>query len=79
MFFDESTRQRDKAHPQAQCGVLRDHGRKVRGGLITQITNSLKPYCSDPNLPYFAGDKLCADVRFAVFGPTGSGEAVAYC
>lgn len=62
-------------NPQAEVHlVVRDHGRKVRGGLITQITNFLEPYCSDPNLLYFAGDNLCADVQFAVFGPTESGE-----
>lgn len=62
-------------NPQAEVHlVVRDHGRKVRGGLITQITNFLEPYCSDPNLLYFAGDNICADVQFAVFGPTESGE-----
>ncbi len=54
--------------------VVRDHGRRVRGGLITQITNFLEPYCSDPNLLYFSGDNICADVQFSVFAPGESGE-----
>jgi len=54
--------------------VVRDHGHRVRGGLLTQITNFLEPYCSDPNLLYFSGDNLCADVQFAVFAPGESGK-----
>ena len=54
--------------------VVRDHGHRVRGGLLTQITNFLEPYCSDPNLLYFSGDNICADVQFAVFAPGESGK-----
>ncbi len=53
--------------------VLRDHGQAVRGGLITQITNFLEPFCSDPLLLFFAGENTCQDVQFAVFGPAESG------
>ena len=53
--------------------VLRDHGRKVRGGLIAQITNFLEPFCSDPLLLFFSGPNTCQDVQFAVFGPGESG------
>jgi len=53
--------------------VLRDHGRKVNGGLITQITNFLEPFCSDPLLLFFSGPNICQDVQFAVFGPHESG------
>jgi len=58
--------------------VVRDHGRRVRGGLLTQITNFLEPYCSDPNLLYFSGDNICADVQFAVFAPGESGKDAVY-
>ena len=55
--------------------VLRDHGRVVRGGLITQITNFLEPFCSDPLLLFYSGPNTCQDVQFAVFGPGESGSA----
>lgn len=54
--------------------VLRDHGRKVRNGMIAQITNFLEPYCSDPLFLFYAGPNTCQDVQFAVFGPGESGE-----
>lgn len=54
--------------------VLRDHGRTVRGGLITQITNFLEPFCSDPLLLFYSGPNTCRDVQFAVFGPGESGS-----
>jgi len=53
--------------------VVRDHGRAKRRDLLPQITNFLDPYCSDPNLLYFAGPNTCADTHFAVFGPRESG------
>ena len=53
--------------------VVRDHGARVPGGVIEQTGSFLDPYCSDPNLLYFAGDNLCADRQFAVFGPGESG------
>jgi len=53
--------------------VLRDHGRRVRGGLIAQITNFLEPFCSDPLLLFYSGPNTCQDVQFAVFGPAESG------
>ncbi len=53
--------------------VLRDHGRVVRRGLISQITNFLEPYCSDPLLLSYAGPNICRDVQFAVFAPGESG------
>lgn len=53
--------------------VVRDHGRKVGGELITQVTNFLEPFCSDPLLLFFSGPNICQDVQFAVFGPAESG------
>lgn len=53
--------------------VVRDHGRRVRGGLITQIANFLEPFCSDPLLLFYSGPNTCQDVQFAVFGPDESG------
>lgn len=58
--------------------VVRDHGRPNYRDLIPQITNFLDPYCSDPNLLYFAGDNICSDVHFAVFGPGESGGKDVY-
>ena len=58
--------------------VIRDHGRVNREGRIAQITNFLDPYCSDPNLLYFAGDNLCADEQFAIFAPGESGDHAVY-
>ena len=58
--------------------VIRDHGRANRSDLLPQITNFLDPYCSDPNLLYFAGDNICADTQFAIFGPTQSGTHDVY-
>ncbi|MEO1034823.1 MAG: hypothetical protein AAFX44_04595 [Pseudomonadota bacterium] len=54
--------------------VVRDHGRAKWSDLEPQITNFLDPYCSDPNLLYFAGPNACADTHFAVFGPGASGS-----
>ena len=58
--------------------VVRDHGRVKRRDLLPQITNFLDPYCSDPNLLYFAGKNLCADTHFAVFGAQEAGEDAVY-
>lgn len=58
--------------------VVRDHGRRVRGGLITQITNFLEPFCSDPLLLFYSGPNTCQDVQFAVFGPAESGVDSVY-
>ena len=58
--------------------VVRDHGEAVRGQTLTQITNFLDPYCSDPNLHYYAGDTRCVDAQFAVFGPHDEGERDVY-
>ena len=55
--------------------VVRDHGRaKKRNEILPQITAFLDPFCSDPNLLFFAGPNTCADVQFAVFGSGESGE-----
>ena len=54
--------------------VLRDHGRRVQGGVIAQITNFLEPFCSDPLLLFYSGPNTCQDVQFAVFGPGESGS-----
>ena len=57
--------------------IIRDHGMRARGdNMIPQITAFLDPYCSDPNLLYFAGPNICQDVQFAVFAPTESGKDV---
>ncbi|MEN8260717.1 MAG: hypothetical protein ABFS02_09055 [Pseudomonadota bacterium] len=56
--------------------VVRDHGRRVPAGEIQQISSFLDPYCSDPNLLYFAGQNVCADAQFAIFGPDESGSDV---
>ncbi len=58
--------------------VVRNHGRVVRDDLLPQITNFLDPYCSDPNLWYFAGKNTCADTHFAVFGPAETGADDVY-
>lgn len=58
--------------------VVRDHGRRIRGQEISQTTNFLEPACSDPNLEFFAGDNLCADVQFAVFAPNEEGADSVY-
>ena len=58
--------------------IVRTHGDVERGDAIAQVANFLDPYCSDPNLGYFAGDNLCADVQFAVFGAAESGEDSVY-
>jgi hypothetical protein len=58
--------------------IVRTHGTSVRGGMISQITGFLDPYCSDPTLLYFAGTNTCADVQFSVFGPGESGEDTIY-
>lgn len=58
--------------------VIRDHGRANRRDLLPQITNFLDPYCSDPNLLYFAGKNICADVQFAIFAAHESGTDDVY-
>ena len=56
---------------------LKKHGVRARGDdMIPQITAFLDPFCSDPNLLYFAGPNICQDVQFAVFAPTESGKDV---
>lgn len=54
--------------------VMRDHGRRHPRDYVSQITSFVDPYCSDPNLLYFAGPNLCQDVQFAVFGSGQSGD-----
>ena len=54
--------------------VVRDHGRRMRGGETMQISSFLDPYCSDPNLLYFAGENVCADAQFAIFAPGEEGS-----
>ena len=54
--------------------VVRDHGAIVRRSVVTQITNFLEPYCSDPNLLFFAGENICADTQFAIFAEGESGQ-----
>ncbi|MBT8079970.1 MAG: hypothetical protein KJO31_15435 [Gammaproteobacteria bacterium] len=66
-------------NPEAEVHlVLRDHGRRVRRGELEQISGFLDPYCSDPNLLYFAGPNICADIQFAIFGATESGRDKVY-
>ncbi|MFK8015003.1 MAG: hypothetical protein AB8G17_06150 [Gammaproteobacteria bacterium] len=66
-------------NPQAEVHlVVRSHGAPVPGGELSQITNFLDPYCSDPNLHYFAGPNLCADQQFAVFGAAEVGNDSVY-
>ena len=55
--------------------VVRDHGRRHPRDYESQISAFLDPYCSDPNLLYFAGPNLCQDVQFAVFAPDQDGDA----
>ena len=54
--------------------VVRDHGRVRREGLITQISNFIEPYCSDPRLLYQSGRNICQDIQFAVFAPGETGQ-----
>lgn len=54
--------------------VMRDHGRRHRNDYESQISAFLDPYCSDPNLLYFAGPNLCQDVQFAVFAADQGGD-----
>ena len=62
-------------NPEAEVHlVVRDHGRRSREGRLLQVTNFLEPYCSDPNLMFFSGPNTCADIQFAVFGPSEAGE-----
>ncbi len=58
--------------------VMRDHGRRHRQDYDAQITAFLDPYCSDPNLLYFAGPNLCQDVQFAIFAADQDGDADMY-
>lgn len=63
-------------NPQAEVHlVVRDHGKAhpVRTELRHQILNFLEPYCSDPNLDYFAGPNVCRDAQFAQFAPGETG------
>ncbi len=53
--------------------VVRDHGRWSSEAEFQQITSFLDPYCSDPNLLFYAGDNICADIQFAIFAPGESG------
>lgn len=53
--------------------VVRDHGRVNRADFESQILNFVDPYCSDPNILYFAGPNTCADAQFSVFGPGEAG------
>ncbi|MEO0973648.1 MAG: hypothetical protein AAFX85_11190 [Pseudomonadota bacterium] len=55
--------------------VVRDHGKAHpnRNELRLQILNFLEPYCSDPNLDYFAGPNTCRDAQFAQFAPDETG------
>ena len=55
--------------------VMRDHGRRHRRDYESQISAFLDPYCSDPNLLYFAGPNLCQDVQFAVFAADQDSDA----
>lgn len=58
--------------------IVRDHGRAHPTDLVTQITNLVDPYCSDPNILYYAGPNVCHDEQFAVFGTGESGEDSVY-
>ncbi|GAB4200633.1 MAG: hypothetical protein Tsb002_36870 [Wenzhouxiangellaceae bacterium] len=53
--------------------VVRSHGNRVPAGRITQITNFLEPFCSDPNLGFVSGDNLCQDQQVAMFASGESG------
>jgi len=67
------------ANPDAEIHlVLRDHGARVKGGELEQISSFLDPYCSDPNLLYFSGPNLCTDAQFAVFGEGQQGAATVF-
>lgn len=58
--------------------VVRDHGRARNRDLLPQTTAFLDPYCSDPNLLYFAGRNTCVDTHFAVFGAWEAGTDAVY-
>lgn len=53
--------------------VVRDHGRARREGFVTQVSNFLEPFCSDPLLGYEGGRNLCVDVQAAVYAPDEDG------
>ncbi|MEM8659722.1 MAG: hypothetical protein AAGF35_02445 [Pseudomonadota bacterium] len=53
--------------------VVRDHGRARREGFVTQVSNFLEPFCSDPLLGYEGGSNLCVDVQAAVYAPEEDG------
>lgn len=53
--------------------VVRGHGRRVPHGRITQITNFLEPFCSDPDLGFVGGDNLCDDKQVAMYAPGETG------
>ncbi len=54
--------------------IVRDHGRQRRAGMVTQITNFLEPYCSDPLLGWEGGRNTCADIQAAVFAVDEDGK-----
>ena len=58
--------------------VVRDHGRVVRGAIVTQITNFLEPYCSDPLLGWQGGDNRCEDIQAAVYATDEQGKDAVY-
>lgn len=53
--------------------VVRDHGRTRRDGYVTQISNFLEPYCSDPSLGFEGGLNTCVDIQAAVYAPGEAG------
>ncbi len=58
--------------------VVRSHGDAERRDYLSQITNFLDPYCSDPNLLYVSGPNLCSDEQFAVYGAQETGTDAMY-
>ena len=67
--------QRAFDNPDAEIHlVVRDHGRVDRDNLVAQLTNFIEPSCSDPNLLFEAGPRLCKDLHAAVFAPGETGQ-----
>lgn len=58
--------------------IVRDHGRVRQAGLVTQITNFLEPYCSDPLLGWDGGKNTCKDIQAAVFAVDEEGKDGVY-
>ncbi len=58
--------------------IVRDHGRLRRAGMVTQITNFLEPYCSDPLLGWEGGRNTCVDIQAAVFAVDEDGKDGVY-